>query len=205
MEMKQCSAGHFFDASRYGECPYCRGHVSEPIVVERDSALGATVPAESTVAGTVAPDSFGTTPLEATVPAENWADDQENDERTVALESEEEQRLVVGWLVCIQGPDRGKSYEVHGENNFIGRSTAMDINIAGDMTISRDKPAVITYDSRSRAFYFGFMNGKSIIRLNGVPMLSTAQLKANDVIELGNTKLMFIPLCGASFDWDSAQ
>ena len=28
---------------------------------------------------------------------------------------------VVGWLVCIAGPDKGRDYRIHSERNFLGR------------------------------------------------------------------------------------
>ena len=81
----------------------------------------------------------------------------------------------------------------------------MDIYIAGDATISRDSPMVVTYDANSRSFYCGFMGGRSIVRLNGMPLLSTTQLKRGDIIELGKTKLMFVPFSSDAFDWDWTQ
>jgi len=188
MDMKQCSAGHFYDAERYDACPYCNENYSplesEPKVVDRqyeESSEFVTRPLEgsSEFKGMWDPDDGVTTPLEDTG-----------------------FNPVVGWLVCVDGPDKGASFEIHNENNYIGRSPSLDINIPSDKTISRDKPVVITYDSRSRSFYCAFVSGKSIVRLNDTPLLSTVQLKRNDIIELGRTKLMFIPLCGESFDWN---
>lgn len=72
-------------------------------------------------------------------------------------------------------------------------------------TISRDSPMVVTYDANSRSFYCGFMGGRSIVRLNGMPLLSTTQLKHGDIIELGKTKLMFVPFSSDAFDWDWTQ
>lgn len=115
---------------------------------------------------------------------------------------DEEILPVVGWLVCVAGPSLGRGYEIHNENNFIGRGDLMDINIKNDPGVSRDKPVVVTYDSRERAFFCGLTNGREVIRLNGRPLLSTVQLHAGDRIELGRTELMFVPLCGADFDWD---
>lgn len=49
------------------------------------------------------------------------------------------------------------------------------------------------------------MGGRSIVRLNGMPLLSTTQLKRGDIIELGKTKLMFVPFSSDAFDWDWTQ
>lgn len=182
MEMKQCAFGHFYDASIYTQCPYCSdktGNASEPNVISRDS-LDPTTPLTGTHPETKTIDTGVTVPLDAGV----------------------EVRPVVGWLVCVDGPDRGRSYEIHNENNFVGRSSAMDINIENDPGISRDKPVIVTYDSRSRSFYCGFMNGRGVVRLNEKPLLSTTELKSGDRIEISKTTLMFIPLSSDSFDWD---
>jgi pSer/pThr/pTyr-binding forkhead associated (FHA) protein len=108
---------------------------------------------------------------------------------------------VVGWLVCIDGKEKGRDYRIHSDNNFIGRSEKMDICIRGDETISRENHAVISFDSRDKVYYFSPGDGRSIVRLNDKAIFSTSQLQANDTIEIGKTKLMFIPLCGERFEW----
>ena len=34
------------------------------------------------------------------------------------------------------------------------------------------------------------------------PVMMTVRLKAYDVLTIGSTKLMFVPLCGEQFSWD---
>ena len=51
---------------------------------------------------------------------------------------------VVTWLVCIDGPSKGRDYRIHSQNNFIGRSRSMDICIEGDNTISSERSAVLS-------------------------------------------------------------
>ena len=48
---------------------------------------------------------------------------------TTYLEELEVMHPVVGWLVCIEGPSKGKDYRMIAEKNFIGRSPEMDIRI----------------------------------------------------------------------------
>jgi hypothetical protein len=108
---------------------------------------------------------------------------------------------VVGWLVNIEGKEKGRDYRIHTDNNFIGRSEKMDICIRGDDTISRDNHAIISYDARDRIYYFSPGDGRSIIRLGGKAIFSTTELKAYDTIEIGKTKLLFLPLCGEEFEW----
>lgn len=109
MIMKQCSVGHFYDAERYDSCPYCGTNEdkvhTQPNVIPVDNGLEPTVPVNPTT-------GFG-------------------GGETIGLDMSKEVRPVVGWLVCIEGPDRGRSYEIHKENNYLGRSVQMDIYIAG--------------------------------------------------------------------------
>ena len=109
---------------------------------------------------------------------------------------------VVGWLVCIEGADRGRDYRIHAGYNSIGRSEHMDIYIAGDSTISRDRHARIAYDPEERVFFFGPAEGRNLVRLNGKLIMQPTELHAYDIIGFNKTKLMFVPFCGERFNWD---
>jgi len=108
---------------------------------------------------------------------------------------------VVGWLVCIHGPETGKDYKIHSGNNTIGRSPDMDICISGDETISRERHAVVTFDPLSNSFHFGPGEGRSLAYVNDKTVFGTAQLQPYDEIVLGKTKVLFVPFCGDTFIW----
>lgn len=110
---------------------------------------------------------------------------------------------VVGWLVSITGSEKGRDYRIHSDNNFIGRGEKMDICLRGDNTISRVNHAVIAYDTREKLFYFAPGEGRSINRVNGKAVLGMVALNAYDEIEIGQTKLIFIPMCGERFEWEN--
>lgn len=110
---------------------------------------------------------------------------------------------VVGWLVTVSGPEKGRDYRIHSDNNYIGRGERMDICIRGDDTISRVNHAVIAYDTREKIFFFAPGEGRSINRVNGKAMLGTVILNPYDEIEIGMTKLIFVPFCGERFEWTS--
>lgn len=124
---------------------------------------------------------------------------------SVAGGADEAVRPVTGWLVCVAGPDRGRSYELRDENNFVGHGEIMDVNLKSDAGISRDWPVVVTYDRQSQGFFCGITGGRDVVRLNGKPLLTTAELRAGDEIELSQTRLRFVPLCGPGFDWPWAD
>jgi len=109
---------------------------------------------------------------------------------------------VVGWLVCTDGPARGTDYRIRAGYNYMGRAEHMDICITGDMQIGRERHAMIAYDQEEKIFFFGPADGKSIVRLNGKMVMIPSELHPYDVITIGSTKLIFIPLCGERFSWD---
>lgn len=109
---------------------------------------------------------------------------------------------VVGWLVCIDGPAKGRDYRIHSQYNYIGRARHMDICISGDNCISAERAAVLAYDDRNCVFFMGPGMGQNLVRLNGKPILNAQELNAFDQITIGETTLLFIPLCGERFDWN---
>ena len=108
---------------------------------------------------------------------------------------------VVGWLVCVKGPEMGRDYRLHSGTNFIGRSKRMDVCIENDTAISREAAASISYDDRSRGFFIQKGEVLNLIYLNGKALRSDADLNIYDRIEIGNTMLVFVPLCGQQFNW----
>jgi len=183
MNMQQClQGGHYYDADVHKECPYCNA-----------SGIGATM----------ALDTGRTVPISAD--ADNKTRAQGgivDDGRTVAIVKE---KLgidpVVGWLISLNGDEKGRDYRIHTDNNYIGRSEKMDVCIRGDDTISRENHAVISFDTRDKIFYFSPGDGRSIVRLNEKGIFSTVELHSYDVVEIGKTKLVFMELCGEKFEW----
>lgn len=108
---------------------------------------------------------------------------------------------VVGWLICVKGPNRGRDYRLHSGSNFIGRSKSMDVCIENDQTVSNRNHASVSYDDRSKTFYIAKGEVRNLIYLNGKPVRSDADLVSYDRIEIGNTELIFIALCSDRFDW----
>lgn len=112
---------------------------------------------------------------------------------------------VVGWLVCIDGPAKGRDYRIHGQYNYIGRGHHMDICISGDDCISADRAAVIAYDSVEKFFSFGPSMGHNVVRVNGKMLMNAVVLNAYDQLTIGKTTLLFVPLCGERFDWNDEK
>ncbi len=186
MSMKRCENGHYFDASKYSTCPSCG---------IQDLDINATVihrvaPATPDVAG-------GQTVRREAVPKAG-----EPGVTVGVFHKKIGIDPVVGWLVCIAGGDKGRDFRIRSERNAIGRAGNMDICINGDDTISREKHAFISYNPRKNSFLLMPGESRGIVYLNDDEVAAPMPLKPFDVIELGQTKLLFVPFCGEQFRWD---
>lgn len=109
---------------------------------------------------------------------------------------------VVGWLVCIKGDAFGKSFTLKSGKNFIGRDRKMDVALVGDKSVSRQCHAIILYDPKSRMFLVQPGTSRELFYLNDKVVLGVEAVQSNDVLSIGKTDLMFIPLCSAQFSWE---
>lgn len=170
--MKRCDNGHFFDPDRHHACPFCA-------VTGID--VPTTRPAPPDAAGPVDLDDLATVGL---VQKQTGIDP------------------VVGWLVCVAGPERGRDHRLRVGFNHIGRAREMDICLARDETVSRQKHAAVIYDDRHNQFRVAPGEGRDLVYLNGDAVYAPTVLNAYDLLEVGQTKLSFVPLCGERFRWE---
>ena len=227
MEIVRCSKGHFYDSEENATCPMCAAEAARnknPLGnnILPDGIIGTSYFDDgNTPSPTLPVDPNGgkVQPYQPTVSA-GLQDTQSNDNggmgafpKTMPLTpptflSEGDATTfdpVVGWLVCIEGATKGTDYRIHSQNNYIGRSAKMDISIPEDSHISAENSAIIAYDNEDRTFYFGPCSGRNIVRVNGRPALSVEKIEAYDVLTIGTTKLLFVPLCGDRFDWNEKK
>ena len=109
---------------------------------------------------------------------------------------------IVGWLVCIKGIHLGDAFIIYSGKNSIGRSDDNRIVITGDNSISRSKHAFIVYEPKKRNFYLQPGDSSGLTYLNEEYITESKLLSSKDVIELGESKFIFIPLCGQDFSWE---
>jgi hypothetical protein len=111
---------------------------------------------------------------------------------------------VVGWLVVVEGPGRGKSVTLGYGMNAIGREPGNRVCLPyDDMLISRNKHATLTYDPRGKKFFIQHGESTNLTYVGEQPVLSPLELNSGDLIRLGDTTVLkFIPLCGDDFNWD---
>lgn len=109
---------------------------------------------------------------------------------------------VVGWLVCVFGEHFGECFSIYAGKNSIGRSTDNRIVIPNDNSISRVKHALIVYEPKKRNFYLQPGDSSGLTYLNDDYITDSKKLNLYDSIELGESKFIFISLCGENFSWE---
>lgn len=219
--------GKYYDGSLYAVCPYCdgRGVASTEVVssgiplteavshgsnnglppteaagsARKDSRFRATeVPAIQNIAG-VPPTEI---PISQNRTQRVRYEEREGGARKTEFSGYRNTTApLVGWLVALEGPCKGTDYRLHTGYNYIGRERG-DICIHGDPAISSEKDTSITYMPQNRSFFVAHEHGKNPVLLNDQPVIGgSAELMAHDVITVGNTHLLFIPLCSERFTW----
>lgn len=215
--------GAWYDTGRFGRCPACHSpHMLQEPTGEIDvSALGsapAAPNATGNVAGNVAPPVAlpPTDPSQQILPTEVFAQELDDptpvdvpamvvsdlDERTEVMRGVGDLvRPVVGWLVCIKGPNKGRDFRLSVGQNAIGRDASNHVQIEGDRSISRVNQAVVVFDPRNATYLLRPGTGSAITRRRGFRVDQPTPLAAFDSIELGDSEFVFVPLCGQRFSW----
>ena len=172
MTRKLMSCGHFYDSEE--GCPHCRNPT------DRNPS----------------PNQWNQLACLSVLP-EDW-----NEVGCLFPEDNLDFSPVVGWLVCIKGPSRGKDYRLQGGRNTVGREMSNHVSILGDNTITRGEQCIITYDAGNREYFITEgTDATNPTRLNGRALRQSADLAAHAQIELGETTLIFVPLCDERFTW----
>lgn len=204
MSFVECGKGHIYDADQYQSCPYCNGGMYRVEFGQDDgSSIGKTAPVNGYAQAIEAPVELGATVAPSDYKSRMKEDKKEEDTgKTVAVfQKSMHLEMVVGWLVCTEGNDKGKDFRIYAKNNSIGRSEKMDICIKGDNTISRENHARIAYDERHNAFHLIPGESANNIYVAGEPVYVPVKLDEYTEIEIGETKLVFVPFCNEKFNW----
>lgn len=109
---------------------------------------------------------------------------------------------VVGWLVAISGEHLGESFQLYAGKNTIGRNNSNKVVLGLDQSISRENHATIIYEPKRREFYVQSGSSDGLIYLNDSFVNGSQIMKEKDILEIGLSKLIFIPLCGMDFSWE---
>lgn len=206
MEIVRCPNSHFYDAEKNASCPVCAAKnkggkdlmsdVLETSYFKDDNIKEVIEEIDRTVPSSMGYQESGIDGYGPTQPSNVFETDTANTNKGVF-------NPVVGWLVCIKGASRGADFQIHSQYNYIGRAKHMDICIPTDPHISAEKAAVLAYDNNDKTFFFAPGSGHNLVRVNGSVVMTPVVLKAYDVLTIGETQLLFVPLCGDHFDWNN--
>lgn len=209
MNLVRCEKGHFYDSDKFIDCPHCAPEEDDRKVTMayRENGVSAEK-GEDTVVELQSTDTQTMSLKDAVVSVQETMslDDDDDMGKTVryydnAIGTEP----VVGWLVGLTGSVFGKSFILKSGRNFIGRGKNMDIVLEGDNSVSRDKHAIVVYEPKSKIFIAQPGESRELFYLNDKVVLNNEQLEKNDVLLVGETKLMLIPCCDEKFCWEDAH
>lgn len=189
MNLTRCENGHFYDADRFDSCPHCNQTTISTVLQNESGESEYTMPLDQ----------------EKKMVNAGVTETVDGYQKTIGYFGDIPSEPVVGWMVAIAGSHFGEDFKLKSGRNFIGRSVEMDVALTGDGSISREKHAVIVYEPKSNIFLVQPGDAKELCYLNDKVVLAATEIKAYDVLLLGETKLLFIPCCSDKFNWDSVK
>ena len=198
MAIVRCEQGkHFYDNTRFDKCPHC-GVRLKSFRTGNSNPLNDQV----TIAKYTESEELNAPYVHyAEIPVAKINLGNADNDRTVGFYSSMKGNdFVTGWLVCIQGPERGRDYRLHHGFNKIGRGTDMDVFILEDEFISKNSHCSVIYEAKKSQFYIS-PSGGNLTYLNGEMLTDSKPLKNGDLIVIGQTTLEFVPFCRAGRNW----
>ena len=183
MAIVKCSKGHFFDDTRYSQ------KTVSGVSLDYRSSAGD----DRTVAlKPVSPAGAG-----------SMAAPVEDDDKTVRFYQEEKGAdLIVGWLVCVSGPERGRDWRLHQGFNRMGRDYRLDIPVMEDKSLGREPVCAVVYDDRTNKFFAVQQQG-NVAYLNADVLQGAVELKTGDIISAGKSQFEFIAFCREGRTWEN--
>ena len=114
----------------------------------------------------------------------NLVEEMEDDDKTMAYWSKDVNiDPVDGWLTCIDGAEKGKDFRIVSERNYCS----------------------ISYNPKKRIFMITPGQANGLIYIDNEALYDTRELKAYNLIEIGDSKFIFVNLCGENFDWNKEK
>lgn len=214
MAVVRCSQGHYYDDEKFSRCPHCG--IFAGVEEKKDkgiekkgffSAFTRQKDDSKTVARQENKNADNIKHFEDTVtvsmesiqsaPKKKPSDDG----KTIGMFSAAMGNdYVTGWLVCIDGVEKGRDFRLRHGFNWIGRDYDMDVILQSDIAVSRQKHCAVVYDDRSNSFSIVPNAGNELYK-NGNPIHEPEYIKTGDVIQVGMQKYEFIAFCREGREW----
>jgi hypothetical protein len=193
MAQKRCPSGaHVYDADKHTFCPFCAAPPSpQPPPVDAVKTTfaggGRAMPHDTPIPAQRLHKSGATTVV--------IGGGSGTSSPAVAAE------YVAGWLVVINGNGRGHDLRIPLGQSKVGRTRGDIVLNFGDTTISNEKHAMLAYDPDENIFFIAGGEGRNLVKVNGKTIMNRKVLNPFDRIRVGQTDLLFVPLCGDNFNW----
>lgn len=187
-----CEKGHLFDDRKHINCPYCaESRPKDELIRTQANPSGRPGVSGSEISSRHS--------------GNNRLSIERSDTPGPTLSFWQKRAIIqpiVGWLVCIEGKNKGRDYRLYADLNKVGRAPNMDVCIEGDETISRENHCFIAFSRRSRTFNVVPGTGRNLIYLNDEDALSPRKLAAYDRLNLGESSFLFMPFCTDQYYWE---
>lgn len=193
MSIIRCQHGHFYDDEKYDFCPTCNKSGSSRWQLDN----------EKTVSLDMIGGGMKEIHLTADEPVKQQVRGSWDSEKTVAITEYEKPDLLVGWLVCISGPMKGKDYRLYSGFNRIGRNLDSDICVQ-DPEVSGTMHCAVVYDEKGGCFYVAPGKGTNTY-LNQNAIMKAVEIQEQDQIRVGSSVLEFVPFCKGEHTWKTIQ
>jgi len=192
--------------------------VAEPAPVVEDTpvvepvpevaAAPVSEPEPAPMAASVAPAApmAPVAPIAAPVPGPMFVDTNPRDPNaTVAMTESDMDYLprvhARAFVVCVDGPMTGASFVFQENRAVVGRQKNYEIALFRDNSVSRSPHAIISYDKDSLRYTVVQGDPEKKVSVNGTFINAEQELKLYDIIGIGQTRMLFIPVCSEKFAW----
>lgn len=186
----RCPNGHYYDDRKYDSCPHCVIDLNA-FLANGGKNRGKSSDESKTIGFEPADDSKTLS-----------YSDVDDDAVTISYYNMHMSgELVVGWLVCMNGPDMGRDFRIKAGRNSIGRANSNDIALNHDPRISKKNHAEVVYDRKSnRTFLVG---GNSVdVMASGKVVTDPVEIHDGERITLGDSNFIFSAFCRGDINWD---
>lgn len=199
MDLKKCKSGHFYDGDKYSECPHCKNNVEKRTL----STIEKKKITENRDTGNLTKSIFDMNTSEPK-PAEKKQEAsqpvQQPHNSVTSFKKTYEYGPVVGWLVGISGNEYGHSYELFATSNTIGSGTGNVVTI-DDSRLCNLSHGVICYQVETGRFFMDSEHSDGKVKINNYLVQENVYVNYMDVLEIGTSTYIIIPLCRDGFSW----
>lgn len=188
MAIIQCPRGHFYNNKKNMQCPYCGQNEEETMTVRLDPAS-----------------SIQRDVLNLMVDKKERYVEEFDDQKTISIFSKNKGNdFVTGWIVCVDGPEKGRAYELHYGFNRIGRNPQADIFLEEDRQITRGIHCSVVYEYNKNEFFLVPEEG-NLVYMQDDFIPRSVKLKTGDVFKIGGSEFEFIAFCRGERKWEKTQ